>query len=100
MQRRAWKKRPAVEFDGPVKLPIDAAEDFHQRAFARPVFAGEDMHFTGERLQLDAAQHFDAAKALANVAHANQRCADVGHGRKMNGTGRTFQVDGLETHSQ
>src|SRR5260370_7026759 len=44
--RRAQLYHLAAHFYHPRVLPVDTCQDFHQRAFARPVFSNERLHFS------------------------------------------------------
>ena len=51
-----------------IVLRLDSGEDFHECAFAGPVFSDDGEDFTGEDFQADALQSPDAGKRLDDVA--------------------------------
>jgi hypothetical protein len=51
---------------------VDAGENFDERAFARAVFAGQDMDFAGAALELNVAQNGDGSEALGDACQAHQ----------------------------
>ena len=48
---------------------VDAREHFHQRGFARAVFAHDGVDFTGAHLQVDPVQGNDAREGFADIPH-------------------------------
>src|SRR3984957_9581329 len=53
--------------------PMDAGDDFHHRAFASAVLAGETMDLAGVQREVDISKRLDAAKRLRNVSQFEQR---------------------------
>ncbi len=52
---------------------VDAGDDFHHRALASAVLAGETMDLAGVQREVDIPKRLDAAKRLRNVSQFEQR---------------------------
>jgi hypothetical protein len=52
---------------------IGAAQDLHERRFARAVFAHERVNFAASHVEADVTQRAHAGKSLADIAHLQQR---------------------------
>ena len=52
---------------------VHAGDHFHQRAFARAVFAGEPVNAAGFQREIDPAQGMDAAERLDDIVKFDQR---------------------------
>ena len=50
---------------------VDAAENFHQRGFARAVLSQQSHDFTGTQFKVNIVQRFHTGEALANTLHGN-----------------------------
>src|SRR3984957_15332250 len=53
--------------------PVDAGDDFHHRAFASAVLAGQTVDLAGVQREVDIPKRLDAAKRLRNVGQFKQR---------------------------
>ncbi len=51
---------------------VDAGEAFHQRRFARAVFAHQGMHFAGAQIEIDGFQRVNAGETLVDAFHAHK----------------------------
>jgi hypothetical protein len=71
-QRGARADRAAIEFYAALEIAVDAGENFDERAFARAVFAGQDMDLPGAALELNVAQNRDRPEALGDACQAHQ----------------------------
>jgi len=63
----------AAEFHRALVGGVRAAEDFHERALARAVFADQRVHLTRQNLQRDAAQGARGAEAFLDSREAERR---------------------------
>ena len=52
---------------------MDAGDDFHHRALAGAVFAGQSVDLAGVQREVDIPKRLDAAKRLRNVSQFKQR---------------------------
>ena len=52
---------------------MDPAEDLNERALPRPILAGERMHLSSVKTEIDVAQNFDGAEAFCDSAKLNDR---------------------------
>jgi hypothetical protein len=62
----------ALDFDLPLEIGVDAAEDFDQGAFAGAVFTRKDMHFARFAFESDILQNCGVSKSLRNAGEAEQ----------------------------
>ena len=53
---------------------LHAGKDFHERAFARAIFADYRKHFTRSQREVHAAEGFHAGKLFADLLHLEQGC--------------------------
>src|SRR6185312_1303047 len=65
--------RLIIQRNLPLVRLISAAEDFHQRAFARAVFAHQRQNFTAFECDGDIAERDNAREALGDAAH-REKC--------------------------
>src|SRR5271154_1880340 len=62
-----------VEAHPPRVGAMDAGDDFHHRALAGAVLAGQTVDLTGEQGEVDAPKRLDAAKRLRDACQFKQR---------------------------
>ena len=67
----------AVDFDLSIVGPVSAAEDFHQRAFARAVLTDERVHFAGVDLERNIFERAGGAKTLLHLPHPKAWCGHL-----------------------
>ena len=71
--RRAEMHFLSVDAHGAGIGRVHAGDDFHHRAFASAVLAGETMDLAGVQREVDIPKRLDAAKRLRNVSQFEQR---------------------------
>ena len=71
--RRAEMHVLAVDLHLAFVGAMDAGDNFHQRALARAVLAGEAMNLAGKQRKVDASKRLDAAKRLRDAGQFQQR---------------------------
>ena len=62
-------KRLSVDQDLTAGGSVGTCEDFHQRAFARAIFAHQRVDLTGENRQIHALERVEIAKGFGYAAH-------------------------------
>ena len=70
VQRVPGNERLPVQLDLSAVRLAGAAEDFHQRAFARPVLADERVNFGGLNLEGNVFERVRGAEAFAHTRHS------------------------------
>jgi hypothetical protein len=71
-----------LDFDAALKISMYARENFDERAFARPVFARQNVNFTRAAFKFNIAQNSDRAESLGDARQADQRGLSCGIHRK------------------
>jgi hypothetical protein len=69
----AQRDRSSFQFDGSFMVGNGPGQDFHQRAFARPIAADQTMNFPRLQIEIDPLQRDRPPKSLANARAAQQR---------------------------
>ncbi len=65
-----------------------AGQDFHQRAFAGPVFADDGMQFSGRNVDRNIGQRGDAGEAFGDAVDGNDRRGHIYSDRDVQTTGK------------